>query len=121
MKKVTKKNREACPNSYQQCEDMERCSVICRGAHLHPECKQYLACKLDRLSCDGICEPHELRKLCHEKNIMMESLSHALTELNFAYRKTKEEKEALEARIDEIYASLKKAKDDKKGEQNDGQ
>ena len=102
MKKVAKKNREACENSYKQCEDMERCDVICHGAHLHPECEQHLACKLDRIYCDGNCEAHELRSKLHDKKILLESISRALTEMNFAYRKTKEEIEEIENRINSL-------------------
>lgn len=102
MKKVAKKNREACENVYKQCEDMDRCDVICHGAHLHPECEQHLACKLDRIYCDGKCEAHELRRKLHDKKVLLESISNALTEMNFAYRKTKEEIEEIENRINSI-------------------
>ena len=100
MKRMTKKQREECEHSYRECEDRDRCSVICKGgASKHPECASFLACGLDGLNCNGNCEIHRLNKECHDKKVLLKSIGNALTEMNFTHRIVKEEIESIENRI----------------------
>lgn len=107
MKRTSLKARKECTNAYQECEDKDRCSCICRGPIHHPECKSYLCCGIDRLRCDGRCKVHEMQKEYEDKKILRDSLSQALTEITFAFRRTDEELQVLENKIEELKKEYK--------------
>ncbi len=107
MKKASMNARKECTNAYQECENRENCSCICRGPERHPECKSYRYCGIDRRRCDGRCNVHTLQKKYEEKEVLKNSLSQALTEINFAYRTTDEEMTRLKKRMEELMKEYK--------------
>ena len=102
MKRISKKQQEACDQRYEECVDLQICNVCCSGVKNHPECATDFYCRHDRKRCDGCCELHRLRSELKSKMDSLHSLGEAKRSIEAIIRKTQEEYVRLNKQYEEL-------------------